>query len=744
MKNLKQWLNWKWMEKDGKRTKIPVKPDGSPASSTNPDTWTSYRRASRSEYPIGFVITDEDPYILIDLDHCVGDGEMDTWAKRIIRKVKPAFVDRSPSGDGLHLFIEGRLSENHRRKFTFEGRTVEVYQGKRFVTMPLDPVRGTIEDIGPSVGGLAWLEEVTKRGDDGSGEFAEVISGKTVDTVVGAMREAGAWPSVGEDEWKSEQDFAFFHKIADFVGVPDIRLICDVYLASEVVREKVAKRIDYHVMNALLVHDWTVHGFEELPGEFTEGKSREVVVAEIVADINAMINDHVPIWDVIVEIAKLNDTFVIEGYCKLVAREYDTPVGDVRREINREMNKRVEPLFPDFGENMMGGRAYLSTIDNMCTLIDKYVGLDYHYDVVLKETVTAWRPEDGSDNNLAGKLRSFILSEAVKLGLPKCIIEDHYDMAIKSRERNPLLEAVEAIEWDGVDRVRELERRMGSKTGTREYRREVLKRWMIQAVAAWDGTKRTPNRFARAKYEYVLTLEGGQGVNKTSFFNDIMPGAMNRYLVTGVFLRPGDRDSVKQVTSFGMAELGEIDATFRKGDISEFKAFTSNMFDVYRAAYGRYDERHARRTVLCASVNGTRFLNDPTGSRRFMVLHMTHSIDLQGFDIMQLWAQIWALYLKGEKWWIERGESVWDVQTQINTHATDMGLIEDAFEIFKARLASCGGDGKHTRVSPTKLWESLIGSKPTKSERASFIIQLENAGYHIDKSGIYLPVEFLL
>lgn len=741
MKYRRQWLNWKWVEKDGKRTKMPIKVDGSPASSTNPDSWTTYARASRSNHPVGFVITDDDPYILIDLDHCVFDGEVDRWAKRIIRKIKPAFIDLSPSGDGLHLFIEGKLPENHRRKFDVDGREIELYQGKRFVTMPLNPIRGTIDDVCTSPSGLEWLIMVSERVGPESGEFVEVLSGKSVEEVISLMQSAGAWPSIDEEEWKSDQDFAFFHKIADFIGVPDIKLICDVYLASNVVRDKVAKRIDYHVTRALLAHEWM---FEELEGEFTEGKSRELIVAEIVADINTMITDHAPIWDVITEIAKLNDAFTIEGYCKLVAKEYDSPIGDFRREVNREINKRIEAIFPDYGENMMGGRVYLSTIDNMRVLLDEHIKLGYHYDVILKETITEWKPEGGSTNNLGEKLRSFVLSEAVKLGLPKCIIEDHYDIAIKSYERNPLLEMVEAVEWDGVDRIRELERRMGSRTGTREYRREILKRWMVQAVAAWDGTVRTPNRKARPKYEYVLTLEGGQGVNKTSFFNDLMPGGMSRYLITGVFLRPGDRDSVKQVTSFGMAELGEIDATFRKGDISEFKAFTSNMWDVYRAAYGRYDERHARRTVLCASVNGTRFLNDPTGSRRFMVLHMSHSIDLQGFDIMQLWAQIWALYLKGQKWWIERGESVWDIQTQVNTRATDMGIVEDAFSIFTDRLSKCGIDGKVHRVSPTKLWESLIGSKPTKAERASFIIQLENAGYHVDKSGVSVPMEFIL
>jgi putative DNA primase/helicase len=40
----------------------------------------------------------------------------------------------------------------------------------------------------------------------------------------------------------------------------------------------------------------------------------------------------------------------------------------------------------------------------------------------------------------------------------------------------------------------------------------------------------------------------------------------------GMMLRPDDRDSVKQVVSHWLVELGELDATFRKSDIAQLKA----------------------------------------------------------------------------------------------------------------------------------------------------------------------------
>jgi primase-polymerase (primpol)-like protein len=58
MRNALQWVNWRYELRGGKVTKVPCRPDGRPASSTDPSTWSSLEVVLRPSVPvdgIGFV-----------------------------------------------------------------------------------------------------------------------------------------------------------------------------------------------------------------------------------------------------------------------------------------------------------------------------------------------------------------------------------------------------------------------------------------------------------------------------------------------------------------------------------------------------------------------------------------------------------------------------------------------------------------------------------------------------------------
>ena len=373
----------------------------------------------------------------------------------------------------------------------------------------------------------------------------------------------------------------------------------------------------------------------------------------------------------------------------------------------------------------------------MKVLLDD-LGLEYHYDVVLKDIkVKGWDHR----NNWNDRLWSYVLSEAVKTNLPKTIVMDHYSTALREIEANPLLDAIEAIEWNGEDHITALSRKLKSNTGTPEYRREIFMKWLIQCVACWDECQRTPNTNAMPKYEYVFVLGGGQGAGKTTLFRKLMPDMMSDYFIEGALLNPSDRDSVKQVTSYGMVELGELDATTRKSDVAELKAFLSNQFDIYRVAYGRVEEKHKRRTSFCGSVNPSTFLNDHTGARRFLYILLNGEINISSIDIMQMWAQALSLYLSGERWWIEREDEAYAIQFKVNAKATDTGIVGDIVMALKQRLKK--SNSKDTkRISATKLWSMFTDGKiPTKTERAIFYSELEKIkGLKVSKiHGISIP-----
>ena len=137
MKRRPQWVNWRYEERDGKRTKVPYTPGTERrASSTDLLSWNTFEEAIEAletgRYDgIGFVFCSADPFVGIDLDGC-RDPEtekVETWAQKIIGSVSEKYVEASPSGHGIHIITRGVLKDGVNTKW------VEVYGQDRFFTM---------------------------------------------------------------------------------------------------------------------------------------------------------------------------------------------------------------------------------------------------------------------------------------------------------------------------------------------------------------------------------------------------------------------------------------------------------------------------------------------------------------------------------------------------------------------------------------------------------------------------------
>ena len=112
--------------------KRPVMVDGSPASSTNPATWTSWDAVQESSAGDGFGVMIGDGLACIDLDHCFDSGgELLPWASSAIKSVKPVFIERSVSGAGVHVFHEQEPVKY--RRDVFGAGKVEWFSHSRFI-----------------------------------------------------------------------------------------------------------------------------------------------------------------------------------------------------------------------------------------------------------------------------------------------------------------------------------------------------------------------------------------------------------------------------------------------------------------------------------------------------------------------------------------------------------------------------------------------------------------------------------
>ncbi|MFC4452082.1 hypothetical protein [Halorussus aquaticus] len=167
-----QWVCWKEEERDGKATKIPVTPgSGEFASSTDSETWTGVEIAldyveSGNADGVGFVFTDDDPIVGVDLDDCRDSetGDADDAALDIIERLD-SYTEVSPSGTGYHVLIKGDLPDGRNRRGSFE-----LYETARFFTVTGDHVEETPSRVARRQDALSAIHREYVQDTDDSSE----------------------------------------------------------------------------------------------------------------------------------------------------------------------------------------------------------------------------------------------------------------------------------------------------------------------------------------------------------------------------------------------------------------------------------------------------------------------------------------------------------------------------------------------------------------------------------------------
>lgn len=118
--------------------KRPLTTTGRAASSTDPRTWSTYKNATESVAGVGlgFVLSDVDDVVCIDLDHCLNPltGRVAPWAAVILRDAGATYVEVSPSGDGLHIWGRADVRQGRRIRRP-DGTAVEIYGTGRYIAM---------------------------------------------------------------------------------------------------------------------------------------------------------------------------------------------------------------------------------------------------------------------------------------------------------------------------------------------------------------------------------------------------------------------------------------------------------------------------------------------------------------------------------------------------------------------------------------------------------------------------------
>lgn len=218
--------------------------------------------------------------------------------------------------------------------------------------------------------------------------------------------------------------------------------------------------------------------------------------------------------------------------------------------------------------------------------------------------------------------------------------------AIARRSRfHPVRDYLRALHWDGQQRI---ERMFPDRFGADDsaYTRDAAKCFMVSAVARilWVDPLVSTNG---AQVDFMLVLEGAQGVRKTSAVRTLF----NAKWYAEAMESPASKDFYQALRGRWGVEIGEMDS-FGKADVTKVKQAITSRFDVYRPSYGRYSRTFRRECVFIGTTNEVEYLRDATGGRRFLPVRVS-GVDIGGIidERDQLWAEAVALFDDGYPWW---------------------------------------------------------------------------------------------
>ena len=162
---------------------------------------------------------------------------------------------------------------------------------------------------------------------------------------------------------------------------------------------------------------------------------------------------------------------------------------------------------------------------------------------------------------------------------------------------------------------------------------QYLKKWLVAMVASWVSAKVVNN--------VMLVLIGEQGAYKTTWFANLLPPQLRDYFYTKTNSGLVSKDDLLILAQYGLVCWEELDSMQHE-----------------RAAYARYHENRPHLASFCGTGNNVQFLSDTTGTRRWLPFEVV-SIESplsSPFDYDGIYAQAYALYRQGFRYWFDKPE----------------------------------------------------------------------------------------
>ena len=244
---------------------------------------------------------------------------------------------------------------------------------------------------------------------------------------------------------------------------------------------------------------------------------------------------------------------------------------------------------------------------------------------------------------------------------------------------------------------------------------QYLKKWLVGMVASWVDAKVVNN--------VMLILIGEQGTYKTTWFANLLPPQLREYFYTKTDSAMLTKDDRLVLAQYGLMCWEELDSMLPK-ELNKMKGTMTMPAINERRAYGRYHESLPHLASFCGTGNNVQFLSDTTGTRRWLPFEVK-SIEsplTSPFDYDGIYAQAYALYRQGFRYWFDHPEieRLQRHNEQFETPCTERELV---FWYF--RPPQKGEEGEFMPVGlAMQIVSGQISAKITKEQIGHAFIDL--------------------
>jgi hypothetical protein len=209
-------------------------------------------------------------------------------------------------------------------------------------------------------------------------------------------------------------------------------------------------------------------------------------------------------------------------------------------------------------------------------------------------------------------------------------------------------------------------------TTKQELWQQCFKKWLVAMVGCVLDEKVINHT--------VIVFSGKQGLGKTTWVEKLVPKPLKEYLFSGT-INPNNKDTLVQLAECMLINLDELE-NLNRSEIGSLKEIITKTQIRMRKAYGHNNETMPRRASFAGSVNTAQFLNDSTGSRRFLCFELEGIKYQHDVDINMAFSQALFLFKSGFRFWFDQEEikNITANNEQYQLHSPEEELLLTWFE----------------------------------------------------------------